>query len=170
MSFYNKIMNNLLSNIPYELFSFIGGGIFLFIVLNKFFPALFIKIHKPVFFTIGILSLSLGYVGIVIPGLPTTVFILIAAWSFSKCSERFTLWIENHRIFVPIILNWKTYRGLSRRAKKLAISMIIPTFVFTIYFVFSLFGDLIFGTFGIALCTWLATRPEPPLKDDLKSN
>ena len=151
-------MSILLSNIPYELFSYIGGGIFLFIVLYKFFPKLFIKIHKPVFFTIGILSLSLGYVGIVIPGLPTTVFILIAAWAFSKCSERFTLWIENHR-------NWKTYRGLSRRAKKLAISMIIPTFVFTIYFVFSLVGDLIFGAFGIALCTWLATRPEPPLEN-----
>ncbi len=74
-------MSNLLSNIPYELFSYIGGGIFLFIILYKFFPNLFIKIHKPVFFTIGILSLSLGYVGIVIPGLPTTVFILIAAWA-----------------------------------------------------------------------------------------
>ena len=111
------------------------------------------------------MSLSLGYVGIVVPGLPTTVFILIAAWAFSKCSERFTIWIENHRIFGPIILNWKTYRGLSRRAKKLAISMIIPTFVFTIYFVFSLVGDLIFGAFGIALCTWLATRPEPPLEN-----
>ena len=100
------------------------------------------------------------------PGLPTTVFILIAAWAFSKCSERFTLWLESHRIFGPIILNWKTYRGLSRRAKKLAISMIIPTFVFTIYFVFSLVGDLIFGAFGIALCTWLATRPEPPLENE----
>ena len=158
-------MNNLLSNIPYELFSYIGGGIFVFIILYKFFPKLFIKIHKPIFFTIGILSLSLGYVGIVVPGLPTTVFILIAAWAFSKCSERFTLWLESHRIFGPIILNWKTYRGLSRRAKKLAISMIIPTFVFTIYFVFSLIGDLIFGAFGIALCTWLATRPEPPLEN-----
>ena len=57
------------------------------------------------------------------------------------------------------------YRGLSRRAKKLAISMIIPTFVLTIYFVFSLVGDIIFGSFGIALCTWLATRPEPPLEN-----
>ena len=159
-------MSNLLSNIPYEIFSYIGGGIFFFIILYKFFPNLFIKIHKLVFLTIGILSLSLGYNGNVIPVLHTTVFILISAWAFSKCSERFTFWIENHRIFGPIILNWKTYRGLSRRAKKLAISMIIPTFVFTIYFVFSLVGDLIFGTFGIALCTWLATRPEPPLENE----
>ena len=58
-----------------------------------------------------------------------------------------------------------TWAGLSRRAKKLAISMIIPTFVLTIYFVFSFVGDLIFGSFGIALCTWLATRPEPPLEN-----
>ncbi|MDA9592407.1 YbaN family protein [Candidatus Actinomarina sp.] len=72
------------------------------LLFTNFFPKLFLKIHKPVFFTIGILSLSLGYVGIVVPGLPTTVFILIAAWAFSKCSTKFTYWIENHRLFGPI--------------------------------------------------------------------
>jgi hypothetical protein len=157
-------MSSLLENIPAVIFSYIGGGVFLLLIFYRFFPNLFLKIHKPFFFTIGILSLSLGYVGIIIPGLPTTVFILISAWAFSKCSERFTLWLESHRLFGPIIINWKTYRGLSRRAKKLAISMIVPTFALTIYLVFSLIGDLIFGAFGIALCTWLATRPEPPVQ------
>ena len=159
-------MEDFLQQLPRNLVLYIGAGIFALIMTYRFFPKVFLKIHTPFFFTLGILSLSLGYVGILIPGLPTTVFILIAAWAFSKCSERFTLWLESHRIFGPIILNWKTYRGLSRRAKKLAISMIIPTFVFTIYFVFSLVGDLIFGAFGIALCTWLATRPEPPLENE----
>ena len=125
---------------------------------------LIVKIHKPIFFSIGILSLSLGYVGIVVPGLPTTVFILISAWAFSKCSDRFTFWLENHKLFGPMILNWKTYRGLSRRAKKLALSMIVPTFALTIYYAFSLVGDIIFGSFGLGLCLWLATRPEPPIK------
>ncbi len=153
-----------IENIPQNIIPPIGIGVFLFIILYKFFPSLFLRIHKPIFFTIGILSLSLGYIGIVVPGLPTTVFILIAAWAFSKCSTRFTYYIENHKIFGPIILNWKLYRGLSRRAKKMAILMILPTFIFTIYIAFGLVGDLIFGFFGIALCTWLATRPEPPIK------
>ena len=43
-------MSNLIENIPYELFSYIGGGIFLFIILYKFFPKLFVKVHKPIFF------------------------------------------------------------------------------------------------------------------------
>lgn len=158
-------MESLIKNIPYEMFSYVGGFILFFVILYKFFPNLFLKIHKPVFFTIGILSLSLGYVGIVVPGLPTTVFILIAAWAFSKCSTKFTYWIENHRLFGPMVLNWQQYRGLSRRAKKVAILTIIPTFAFTIFIAFSLIGDLIFGFFGIALCTWLATRPEPPVKN-----
>ena len=64
-----------------------------------------------------------------------------------------------------MVLNWQQYRGLSRRAKKVAILTIIPTFAFTIFIAFSLIGDLIFGFFGIALCTWLATRPEPPVKN-----
>lgn len=158
-------MESLIKNIPYETFSYVGGFILFFVILYKFFPNLFLKIHKPVFFTIGILSLSLGYVGIVVPGLPTTVFILIAAWAFSKCSTKFTYWIENHRLFGPMVLNWQQYRGLSRRAKKVAILTIIPTFAFTIFIAFSLIGDLIFGFFGIAMCTWLATRPEPPVKN-----
>ena len=158
-------MESLIKNIPYETFSYVGGFILFFVILYKFFPNLFLKIHKPVFFTIGILSLSLGYVGIVVPGLPTTVFILIAAWAFSKCSTKFTYWIENHRLFGPMVLNWQQYRGLSRRAKKVAILTIIPTFAFTIFIAFSLIGDLIFGFFGIALCMWLATRPEPPVKN-----
>ena len=158
-------MESLIKNIPYETFSYVGGFILFFVIIYKFFPKLFLKIHKPVFFTIGILSLSLGYVGIVVPGLPTTVFILIAAWAFSKCSTKFTYWIENHRLFGPMVLNWQQYKGLSRRAKKVAILTIIPTFAFTIFVAFSIIGDLIFGFFGIAFCTWLATRPEPPVEN-----
>ena len=156
-------MEDFLQQLPRNLFLYIGAGIFALIMTYRFFPKVFLKIHKPFFFTLGILSLSLGYVGILIPGLPTTVFILIAAWAFSKCSDRFTAWLENHRLFGPMILNWKTYRGLSRRAKKLAILMIIPTFVLTIFLVFSLVGDLIFGSFGIVLCYGLRTdfRGEP---------
>ena len=126
-------MEDFLQQIPRNLFLYIGVGIFVLIIIYRFFPQVFLKIHKPFFFTIGILSLSLGYVGILIPGLPTTVFILIAAWAFSKCSDKFTNWLENHRLFGPMILNWKTYRGLSRRAKKLAILMIVPTFALTIF-------------------------------------
>ena len=159
-------MEDFLQQLPRNLFLYIGAGIFALIMTYRFFTKVFLKIHNPFFFTLGILSLSLGYVGILIPGLPTTVFILIAAWAFSKCSDRFTAWLENHRLFGPMILNWKTYRGLSRRAKKLAILMIIPTFVLTIFLVFSLVGDLIFGSFGIALCVCLATRPEPPLEQN----
>ena len=157
-------MEEFLNSIPYNLLITLSTGILVFVVLYKFFPKLFIKIHKPIFFSIGILSLSLGYVGIVVPGLPTTVFILISAWAFSKCSDRFTFWLENHKLFGPMILNWKTYRGLSRRAKKLALSMIVPTFALTIYYAFSLVGDIIFGSFGLGLFLWLATRPEPPIK------
>lgn len=113
-------MEEFLNSIPYNLLITLSTGILVFVVLYKFFPKLFIKIHKPIFFSIGILSLSLGYVGIVVPGLPTTVFILISAWAFSKCSDRFTFWLENHKLFGPMILNWKTYRGLSRRAKTCA--------------------------------------------------
>lgn len=158
------MIKNYLEKLPLQVFIFIGVGIFLFLILNKFFPKLFLKIHKPIFFTIAVLSLSLGYIGIIIPGLPTTVFVLISAWAFSKCSTRFTHWIESHRLFGPMILNWQKYKGLSRKAKKFAIFSIISSYGFTIYIFFSTVGDLIFAFSGTILCIWLATRPEPPLE------
>ena len=131
-------MSNLLSNIPYELFSYIGGGIFLFIILYKFFPNLFIKIHKPIFFTIGILSLSLGYVGIVIPGLPTTVFILIAAWAFSKCSEKLHFGLKPQNFWSNHFKIGKHIEVYQEGTKKLAITMIIQLLylLFTLFFTF----------------------------------
>ena len=159
-------MSDYINEISSETIYILSGAVFLFVILYKFFPKLFLKIHKPVFFIIGIISLSLGYIGIVVPGLPTTVFILISAWAFSKCSERFTYWLENHKLFGQMINNWKLYKGLSRKAKKFAILTIIPTFGITIYLVFNIFGDIVFGLFGIMLCFWLATRPEPPLNQN----
>ena len=51
------------------------------------------------FFTFGWLNVVVGVVGVVVPGLPTTVFLIIALWAFSKSSERFRTWLWNHHRF-----------------------------------------------------------------------
>ena len=55
---------------------------------------------------LGWVNVALGAIGIVVPGMPTTVFLLIALWAFSKSSERFRTWLYEHRRLGPPIRAW----------------------------------------------------------------
>ena len=65
-------------------------------------------------------SLGTGIVGIFVPGLPTTVFILISAWAASRGSERLHTWLLQHPRFGPAIVNWQAHGAVSRYAKWMA--------------------------------------------------
>ena len=65
----------------------------------------------------ALLSLAMGIVGVIVPGLPTTVFILMAAWAAARSSPRLYRWLWRHRLFGPLLQNWAQGRKVSRRAK-----------------------------------------------------
>ena len=75
------------------------------------------KIARILFGLLAYVSLGIGLVAIVIPGLPTTEFILLAAWAATKSSPRLSAWLENHRLFGPILFNWRNGKIIARRAK-----------------------------------------------------
>jgi len=72
-------------------------------------------------FVLGLLSLGLGALGVVLPLLPTTPFVLLAAFSFARSSETFHAWLLHHRIFGPLIKNWNENGSISRRTKIVSI-------------------------------------------------
>jgi len=74
---------------------------------------------------LGWLSVGLGALGVVLPGWPTTVWLLIAAFFFARSSPRFYRWLLTHRIFGPIVRDIRAGLGLPLRAKVFAISMIV---------------------------------------------
>ena len=71
----------------------------------------------------GALSLLTGIVGIFLPLLPTTPFVLLAAWCFSRGSARWEAWLLQHPRFGPMVRNWHAYRVIPLRAKQLATLM-----------------------------------------------
>ncbi|WQG56840.1 YbaN family protein [Pseudomonas sp. RTB3] len=84
------------------------------------------KIAQLLFGLLAYVSLGIGLVAIVIPGLPTTEFILLAAWAATKSSPRLSAWLENHRLFGPILFNWRNGKIIARRAKVSAtVSMLV---------------------------------------------
>ena len=75
------------------------------------------KLARILFGLLAYVSLGIGLIAIVVPGLPTTEFILLAAWAATKSSPRLSAWLENHRLFGPLLKNWRNGKIVARRAK-----------------------------------------------------
>lgn len=105
-------------------------------------------------------SLTIGLIAIVIPGLPTTEFVLLAAWAATRSSPRLSAWLENHRLFGPMLTNWRDGKVIKRRAKVGAtVSMLVCAVVmwFTVrhqWFLFAAIGGM------LLVNLWIWSRPE----------
>lgn len=78
-------------------------------------------VYKP----LGFLFLGLGLLGIPLPVLPSTPFILLAAWFFARSSERWHAWLLSSELFGPMIRNWESSRCISLRTKIAALVMML---------------------------------------------
>ena len=106
-------------------------------------------------------SLGLGILAIFLPGIPSTEFILLAAWAAGKGSPRLRAWMLEHRLFGPVIHNWQHGRVVSRRAKlaaSVSMSIALAIMVWTMPDQRVLVGILAFGMAGGA--AWMWSRPE----------
>ena len=111
------------------------------------------------------LCVALGVIGIFVPGLPTTVFILMAAWAASRSSPRFHNWLESHRIFGPMLRDWRKHGAVSRRAKLTATVMMAACAVILFLTTTRIWvAEIITAVMALVLM-WLWRRPEPPRND-----
>ena len=105
--------------------------------------------------------LGLGIVGIFLPGLPTTPFVLLAAYAAARGSKRLHAWLLAHRMFGPMIRDWEASGAVSRKAKHWAIgTMALCAAVF--FLTAPKWWMAAIGTGIMAIVgTWLWLRPEP---------
>lgn len=83
----------------------------------------------------GTIFVGLGTLGIFLPVLPTTPFLLLAAACYARSSERFYHWLLNHRWLGSSLRTYREGRGIPLRAKVLSISFIWLTIGFSVFFV-----------------------------------
>ena len=69
------------------------------------------------------MAVALGSLGIIVPGLPTTVFFIGAAWCFGRCSPRLERWVLNLPAIGPMVRDHRAGLGMPRRAKQIALAM-----------------------------------------------
>ena len=89
---------------------------------------------RPLYFLLGWCFFGLGAVGAVVPGLPTTPFMLLALWAFSKSSQRLHDWLYAHPVFGPPLQQWRSHRVIPARAKLLAVATMAVSLVYLAMF------------------------------------
>lgn len=112
------------------------------------------------FAALGTLFLLLGIVGIFMPILPTTPFLLLATGCYARSSRRFYNWLMNHPAMGPLIVEWRTYRSIPWRIKLVAVATMILTFGSSIiFFIRDGWLQLALANFGLMMVIWLYRIP-----------
>ena len=83
---------------------------------------------------LGGLFVGLGAIGAVVPGMPTTVFLVLAAACFIRSSQRLYDWLISNKTFGPYLKDYREGKGIPRRAKVLALSMIVIFVSFAVFY------------------------------------
>lgn len=113
---------------------------------------------RAAYMAVGFGATFVGGLGVVIPGLPTTVFFIVAAWAFSRSSPRFEAWVLGLPGVGAMIRDHREGLGMPRRAKVLAISMIVIACILSGALGFSTWLPRLllagFGAVGVAWILW----------------
>ena len=113
-------------------------------------------------FVVGLGSILLGAMGIFLPLLPTTPFLLLAAFAFARSSDRWHTWLHHHRLFGPIIDDWHQFRAIDRRAKIASVVSMVGIFVLSLALQVT---PIVLAVQAVVLtitAAFLLSRPSPP--------
>ena len=100
--------------------------------MNIFFYQLYLyQIHmkKIILITVGWCCVGMAFIGVFVPGIPTTIFLIVALWAFARSSKKFHSWLLNHKRFGPILQNWESHKVVPRNAKILMVILQISAVI-----------------------------------------
>jgi uncharacterized membrane protein YbaN (DUF454 family) len=111
---------------------------------------------------VGLTALALGALGIFLPLLPTTPFVLVAAIAFANSSERLHQWLLDHDIFGPLIENWRRYGAISRPTKILSLVSMVAIVLISWFLEVPTYVIVVQAAVLSMSATFIVTRPLPP--------
>lgn len=79
-------------------------------------------LRRGLFVALGCICVALGFVGVALPGIPTTPFLLLASYFFVRSSPELHQRLLRSKLFGPTLRDWQRHRGVKRRTKWISIS------------------------------------------------
>jgi hypothetical protein len=111
---------------------------------------------------VGFVALALGALGIVLPLVPTTPFVLVAAFAFAQSSEKLHQWLLDHNVFGPLIDNWRRHGAISRRAKVISVVSMVAVLAISVAMALPMVVIVTQLVVLGAAALFILTRPLPP--------
>jgi uncharacterized membrane protein YbaN (DUF454 family) len=118
------------------------------------------RFRRPLLLAAGWLFTGIGIVGLILPLMPGTVFLILAAWCFSQSSPRFETWLLEHPRLGPHVRRWRETGSIARRAKFLACGSMLASFALLVMTDAPPIALWTAGAGLIAAGTYVASRPE----------
>ena len=79
---------------------------------------------------LGFVCLGMAYIGVIVPGIPFSIFLVIAAWAFAKSNDRMHQWLYNHKYFGPFLTNWVNKQVFPTKGKYAMIIVMSSSLLF----------------------------------------
>lgn len=118
------------------------------------------RAQRLMFLVLGWSFVALGLLGVVLPLLPTTPFMLVALGCFARSSERFHGWLYHHRLFGPPLRQWEAHRVIPPSAKVAALTMMTASMIYMTFFAGMPWYLLAVASAAIAVGAWfVASTP-----------
>ncbi len=96
-----------------------------------------LELYRLILIGLGFVFIGLGILGVFLPVLPTTPFLLLAAACFARSSKKFYNWLLNHKIFGAYIKNYREHRAITLRGKIMSLSIMWLVMGYTAFFAVS---------------------------------
>lgn len=118
------------------------------------------RIKQMVIVALGFFFVSLGFVGAMLPVLPTTPFLLVALWCFAQGSDRFHHWLYTHHLFGPTLQLWEKHRAIPPIAKVIAVTSMSGSVAYMTFFSKAPWYTIIpISAFMAYVAWWIVSRP-----------
>lgn len=109
--------------------------------------------------TLGLFFVGCAYIGAIVPGIPTTTFVVLALWCFTKSSPELHAWLWNHPKFGPYIQDWTNKRIYPTRAKYIMLTCCAASYAWLLYIALKPIALVSIALFMIFWLVWAWRYP-----------
>ncbi|MAV94705.1 MAG: hypothetical protein CMA31_03330 [Euryarchaeota archaeon] len=125
-------------------------------------------IKKLFYQAIGFFCVGMAYIGFITPGIPFSIFLVIAAWAFAKSSPKMEKWLYNHPWFGEFLTNWTKKRVFPTKAKYGMIIVMASTLAVTYHITHNMNMLIWTGAFMASVAIWAWRYPPTVAEHDLR--